>query len=114
VVLLRAVASAGLFAALLLTESVPAKTRSRSASASRSRWRGSSTRADPPPALPRKGDSTAGANMAFGFTVATAVGFACHGRRLDPFLMFGFLFVLPAAVVLLRTGRAVGAAHPRA
>lgn len=52
----------------------------------------------------RKSDSTTAAGMVFGFTIATAVGVALvMGRRLDPFLMFGFLFVLPAAVILLRT-----------
>ena len=105
-VLAGAVASAGLLTALLLTEPVPGRTRVAFAVgiafalawvlyATRILWRGT---------YRRRGDSTAAANMAFGFTMATAVGFALVMReRLDPFLMFGFLFVLPAAVVLLRT-----------
>ena len=106
VVLAGAVASAGLFAALLLTESVPAKTRVAFGVgiAFALAWVVYAGRILRRGTYRRKGDSTAGANMAFGFTVATAVGFALvMGRRLDPFLMFGFLFVLPAAVVLLRT-----------
>lgn len=52
----------------------------------------------------RKSDSTTAAGMVFGFTITAALGFALVMRhRLDPFLMFGFLFVLPAAVILLRT-----------
>src|SRR5688500_13696578 len=106
IVLVASVASAGLFAALLLTETVPPRTRiafgvgvafalARIVYCARILWRGT---------YRRKSDSTTAAGMVFGFTIVTAVGFALVlGRRLDPFLMFGFLFVLPAAVILLRT-----------
>ena len=105
-VLVASVASAGLFAALLLTETVPGKTRiafgvgvgfalAWIVYCARILRRGT---------YRRKSDSTTAAGMVFGFTIVTAIGFALvMGRRLDPFLMFGFLFVVPAAVILLRT-----------
>ena len=106
IVAVAAVASAVLLAALLLTETAPGRTRAFFAVgiafalawilyAGRILWRGT---------YRRKSDSTTAAGMVFGFTITTAVAFALvMGRKLDPFLMFGFLFVLPAAVVLLRT-----------
>ena len=107
VVLVGAVASGGLLAALLLTESAaPARTRIAFGVgvAFALAWAIYSARILYRGTYRRKTDSTTAAGMAFGFTIVTAVGFALvMGRRLDPFLMFGFLFVLPAAVILLRT-----------
>jgi hypothetical protein len=105
-VLAGAVASAALLAALLLTETVPGHVRLAFAVgiAFALAWAMYSARILRRGVYRRTSDSTAAAGMAFGFTMATAVGFAlAMGRRLDPFLMFGFLFVLPAAVILLRT-----------
>ena len=51
----------------------------------------------------RRTDSTTAANMAWAFSVVTAVAFALLTPHKDPFVIFGFLFVLPAAVILLRT-----------
>ena len=41
--------------------------------------------------------------MTWGFCVVTAVAFALLTPNKDPFVIFGFLFLLPAAVILLRT-----------
>ncbi len=101
-VLVASVASAGLFAALLLTETVPLKTRVALGVgvAFALAWILYTGRILRRGTYRRKSDSTTAAGMAFGFTITTAVGFALMmGQKVDPFVMFGFLFVLPAAVV---------------
>ena len=106
IVAVAALASAGLFAALLLTETVPGKTRAFFAVgvAFALAWVLYAGRILRRGTYRRKSDSTTAAGMVFGFTITTAVGFALvMGNKLDPFVMFGFLFVLPAAVILLRT-----------
>ena len=105
VVLVVAAAKAVLFVALLATESVPWKTRAAfgvgllfaagwAAYAARILRRGK---------YHRRTDSTTAANMAWVFSLVTAIAFALLSRDKDPFVIFGFLFLLPAAVILLRT-----------
>lgn len=106
VVLLAALGMAGLFAALLLTERVHWQIRTAFGvgAAFALGWAAYSARILRRGTFRRRGDSTTAANMAFFFTIATAVFFAlARTGDLHPFVMFGFLFVLPAAVVLLRT-----------
>ena len=51
----------------------------------------------------RKGDSMTAANMVFGFALLAAVFFAAFGGNADPLASIGFLFLLPAAVIFIRT-----------
>jgi MFS family permease len=51
----------------------------------------------------RRTDPVAGSAMAWAFTLTGAVLFAVAVDKPDPFVTFCFLFLLPAAVVLLRT-----------
>lgn len=51
----------------------------------------------------RKSDATLGASLVWFFVIATAILLAFGSKNLDPFVMFGFLFLLPASVIVLRT-----------
>ena len=104
-VLIAAAGMAVLFAALLLTESVPWKTRSAFVVglAFAGLWVAYAVRILRRGTYHRKLDSTTAANMAWVFSIITAVAFALLSRQQDPFVIFGFLFLLPAAVILLRT-----------
>jgi cation transport ATPase len=105
VVMVAAAAMAVLFAALLATESVPWKTRSAFVVGLlfAAAWVAYAVRILRRGKFHRRTDSTAAANMAWAFSVVTAVAFALLTPHKDPFVIFGFLFVLPAAVILLRT-----------
>lgn len=105
VVLVAAAGMAVLFAALLATESVPWKTRSAFivGLVFAAAWAAYAVRILRRGAYHRKTDSTTAANMAWVFTMVTAVAFALLSPTKDLFMIFGFLFVLPAAVMLLRT-----------
>ena len=50
-----------------------------------------------------KADATIYANIVWGFVLVTAVFFAVIAKDRDPFLIYCFLFLLPASVVVLRT-----------
>ena len=105
VVLAAAAGMAVLFVALLATESVPWKTRGAFAVGLvfAAAWVAYAVRILRRGRYHRKTDSTTAANLAWVFSVVTAVAFALHSPDKNPFVMFGFLFLLPAAVVLLRT-----------
>jgi hypothetical protein len=105
VVLVAAVAMGGLFVTLLLTESIPWKTRGVFAvglvfAAAWAVYAGRILRRG---TFRRKTDSTVAAGLAWTFALITAIAFALLGPQKDPFTIFGFLFLLPAAVILLRT-----------
>ncbi|HEV2294423.1 MAG TPA: hypothetical protein VGR35_11240 [Tepidisphaeraceae bacterium] len=57
-------------------------------------WRGEFT---------MKRDATLYATMVWVFTLAMAVLLAVMSRNRDPFVIYGFLFLLPASVIVLRT-----------
>jgi hypothetical protein len=105
VVLVAAAAMAVLFTALLATESVPWKTRLAFAVGLvfAGGWVAYALRILRRGTYHRKTDSTTAANMAWVFSLVTAIAFALLTPNKDPLLMFGFLFLLPAAVILLRT-----------
>ena len=105
VVMVAAAAMAVLFAALLATESVPWKTRSAFGIGLlfAAAWVAYAVRILRRGKYHRRTDPTTAANMAWAFSVVTAVAFALLTPHKDPFVIFGFLFVLPAAVILLRT-----------
>ena len=105
VVLVVAAAMAVLFTALLATESVPWKTRSAFGIGLlfAAGWVAYAVRILRRGTYHRRTDSTTAANMAWTFSVVTAVAFALLAPTKDPFVIFGFLFLLPAAVILLRT-----------
>ena len=105
VVLAAAAAMAALFIALLATESAPWKTRGAFAVGLvfAACWAAYAGRILRRGKYHRRTDSTAAANMAWAFSLVTAIGFALLARDKDPFVIFAFLFLLPAAVVLLRT-----------
>ena len=54
-------------------------------------------------AFRRKSDPKIAAFMGWAFTIITATAFAAFSPHKDPFVMFCFLFLLPAAVMLLGT-----------
>ena len=106
VVLVGAAGMAVLLAALLVTESAaPWQTRSAFAVGTvfAAAWAAYALRLLRRGTYHRKLDSTTAANMAWTFTIITAVTFALLTRDKDPFVIFCFLFLLPAAVILLRT-----------
>jgi cation transport ATPase len=105
IVLAAAAGMAVLFVALLATESVPWKTRGAFAVGLlfAAGWVAYAVRILRRGAYHRKTDSTTAANMAWIFSIVTAVAFALLSPDKNPFLIFGFLFLLPAAVILLRT-----------
>jgi cation transport ATPase len=94
-----------LFVALVATESVPWKTQGAFALGLlfAAGWVAYAVRILRRGTYHRRTDSTTAANMVWVFTVLTAVAFALAAPRRDPFVIFGFLFLLPAAVILLRT-----------
>jgi hypothetical protein len=104
-VLVAAAAMAVLFAALLATESVPWRTRGAFAVGLvfAAAWVAYAVRILRRGTYHRRTDSTTAANMTWAFCVVTAVAFALLSPNKDPFVIFGFLFLLPAAVILLRT-----------
>lgn len=104
-VLGAAAAMAVLFVALLATESVPWKTRAAFAVGLvfAGGWVAYALRILRRGAYHRKADSTTAANMAWVFSLVTAAAFALLAPEKDPLMIFGFLFLLPAAVILLRT-----------
>jgi cation transport ATPase len=104
-VAVAAVAMAVLFVALLAKESVPWKTQGAFALGVlfAAGWVAYAVRILRRGKYNRRTDSTTAANMAWAFAVLTAVAFALAAPHKDPFVIFGFLFLLPAAVILLRT-----------
>jgi cation transport ATPase len=100
-----AAAMAVLFVALVATESVPWKTQGAFALGMlfAAGWVAYAVRILRRGSYHRRTDSTTAANMAWAFTMLTAVAFALAAPHKDPFVIFGFLFLLPAAVILLRT-----------
>jgi hypothetical protein len=105
VVLVAAAAMAVLFVALLATESIPWKTRGAFGVGLlfAAGWVAYAVRILRRGRYHRRTDSTTAANMAWLFAVITAVAFALLAPHKEPFVIFGFLFLLPAAVILLRT-----------
>ena len=105
IVLAAAAAMAVLFAALLVSESVPWKTRTAFVVGLlfAGAWVAYAVRILRRGTYHRKVDSTTAANMAWVFSIVTAVAFALLSRQQDPFVIFCFLFLMPAAVILLRT-----------
>ena len=105
VVLVAAAAMGVLFIALLATESVPWKTRSAFAIGLvfAAAWAAYALRILRRGTFHRKADPTIAANLAWLFSIITAVAFALLSPNKDPFVIFGFLFLVPAAVILLRT-----------
>ena len=104
-VLVAAAAMAMLFVALLATESIPWKTRGAFAVGLvfAVAWVTYAVRILRRGTYHRRTDSTTAANMTWAFCVITAVAFALLTPDKNPFVIFGFLFLLPAAVILLRT-----------
>lgn len=104
-VLVASAAMAVLFVALLATESVPWQTRAAFAVGLvfAGGWIAYTVRILRRGTYHRKIDSTTAANMAWAFSIVTAVAFALLSPNKDPLMIFGFLFLLPAAVILLRT-----------
>ena len=100
-----AAAMAVLFVALVATESVPWKTQGAFALGVlfAAGWVAYAVRILRRGSYHRRTDTTTAANLAWAFTVLTAVAFALAAPHKDPFVIFGFLFLLPAAVILLRT-----------
>jgi hypothetical protein len=105
IVLVAAAAMGVLFVALLATEAAPWRTRGAFAVGLlfAAAWVAYALRILRRGTYHRKTDSTTAANMAWIFSIVTAVAFALLTPNKDPFLLFGFLFLLPAAVILLRT-----------
>jgi cation transport ATPase len=104
-VLVGAAVMAVLFVALLATESVPWKTRIAFGVGLlfAGGWVAYALRILRRGRFHRRTDSTTAANMAWVFSLVTAGGFALLTPDKNPFVIFGFLFMLPAAVLLLRT-----------
>jgi hypothetical protein len=50
-----------------------------------------------------KGEATLYATMVWVFAVAMAVLLAVISKDRDPFVIYGFLFLLPASIIVLRT-----------
>ena len=100
-----AAASIVLFVALMATESLPWKIRGVFAVGIlfAGAWIAYVVRILRHGAYRRKTDPRIAAAMGWGFTVITATAFALLSPHKDPFVMFCFLFLLPAAVMLLGT-----------
>ena len=99
------VASLVLFVSLLATETLPWKVRGVFAGGVvfAGCWIAYVLRILRRGAYRRKTDPRIAAAMGWAFTIITATAFALLSPRQDPFVMFSFLFLLPAAVMLLGT-----------
>lgn len=102
-VLAASVGSMALFVALLATESIPWKVRSAFliGIAFAGCWIAYVVRILRHGAYRLKSDPPIAAVMGWMFTIITAVAFAMLSPHKDPFIMYCFLFLLPAAVMLL-------------
>ena len=103
VVLLGAVGSLALFVSLLASESIPWKVRSAFliGIVFAGCWIAYVVRILRHGAYRLKSDPPIAAVMGWMFTILTAMAFAMLSPHKDPFVIFCFLFLLPAAVMLL-------------
>jgi hypothetical protein len=104
-VLLGAVGSLALFAALLATETIPFKIRAVFivGIVFAGCWIAYIIRILRHGTYRLKSDPRIAAVLGWLFTIITAMAFAMLSPHKDPFVMFGFLFLIPAAVMLLAT-----------
>jgi hypothetical protein len=104
-VLVAAVGSMALLVALMATEMLPWKVRGVFAVGIvfAGCWVAYCARILRHGAYRRKSDPRIAAVMGWLFTIITATAFAMLSPHKDPFVMFCFLFLLPAAVMLLGT-----------
>jgi peptidoglycan/LPS O-acetylase OafA/YrhL len=104
-VLVASAAMVVLFVSLMATETLPWKVRGVFSVGVlfAGGWIGYVARILRHGAYRRKSDPKIAAFMGWMFTILTATAFAVLSPHKDPFVMFCFLFLLPAAVVLLGT-----------